>query len=51
MLSPNKTWEGAISGLILSIAEAVLANLFFLNSLGSMTLMVQIGIAEASPAN
>jgi len=45
LLSPKKTWEGAISGLILSVVGAVLANLVFLNSLGSMTLMVQIGIA------
>lgn len=45
LLSPKKTWEGAFSGLALSVLGAVLANLFFLNSLGSMTLMVQIGLA------
>lgn len=45
LLSPKKTWEGAITGLALSVLGAVLCNLFFLNSLGSMTLMVQIGIA------
>lgn len=45
LLSPNKTWEGAISGLILSVVGALLVNLFFLNSLGSMTLMIKIGLA------
>lgn len=45
LLSPKKTWEGAISGLMLSVLGAVLCNLVFLNSLGSMTLMVQIGVA------
>jgi phosphatidate cytidylyltransferase len=43
-ISPKKTWEGALSGLILSVVAAWLLNLIFLNNLGSFELITAAAV-------
>jgi phosphatidate cytidylyltransferase len=39
-ISPKKTWEGAISGLAMSVVGAIILNLVFLNALAPMSTIV-----------
>lgn len=39
-ISPKKTWEGAIAGLLMSVAGAVVLNLIFLNSLAPINTVI-----------
>lgn len=44
VISPKKTWEGAVAGLAMSIVGALVMNLIFLNALAPMTTIVLAAI-------
>lgn len=44
VISPKKTWEGALAGLGLSIVGAWVLNIVFLGNLGSFALMTKAGL-------
>ena len=44
MISPNKTWEGAITGLLLSVVGAVTINAFFIEGLGEWPVIIAVGL-------
>ena len=44
LISPKKTWEGAVSGLLLSVVGALLLNLCFLNQLGSPGFIARLAL-------
>jgi len=43
-MSPKKTWEGAVSGLLASVVGACLANLVYQGELGTWTVIVLAGL-------
>ena len=45
LISPKKTWEGAIAGLLLSVVGAWVLNLLFLNNLGSFEIITATAVA------
>ncbi len=47
-LSPKKTWEGSISGLIASVIGGLVVNALFANSLGSLVFMVSCALVTGS---
>ncbi len=50
VISPKKTWEGAVAGLLLSIVGAQVLNLFFMNELGSRLLLLKVAVVGGMAA-
>lgn len=50
VISPKKTWEGFFAGLGLSVVGALGLNLFFLGELGSVSLLIKIGLIGGAAA-
>ena len=44
MISPNKTWEGAVVGLLLSVVGAITINAFFIEGLGEWPVIITVGL-------
>jgi phosphatidate cytidylyltransferase len=44
VISPKKTWEGAVLGLILSVVASLGLNLFFLGALGSYPFIARLAL-------
>jgi len=44
VISPKKTWEGALSGLLLSVVGAEILNLVFLNALGGWVFIAKVAL-------
>ena len=50
LISPKKTWEGALAGILLSIVGALLLNLCFMNQLGSPGFIARLALAGGAAA-
>lgn len=50
LISPKKTWEGAIVGLMLSVVGALLLNACYMNEIGSVSFLSKLAIVAGIAA-